>query len=64
MPARRCSTRRFSARINKTVSNEVPPGFRLFTVSADGVSSHGGLLHPDDRVDVLVYRFQGQPAFR
>jgi len=37
------------------ISSEVPPGFRLFTVSADGISSHGGLLHPDDRVDVLVY---------
>jgi len=37
------------------ISAEVPPGFRLFTVSADGVSSHGGLLHPDDRVDVLVF---------
>lgn len=36
-------------------SNEIPPGFRLFTVSADGISSHGGLLHPDDRVDVMVY---------
>ena len=40
-------------------SNEVPPGFRLFTVSADGVSSHGGLLHPDDRVNVLVYVSKG-----
>jgi pilus assembly protein CpaB len=37
------------------ISSTVPPGFRLFTVSADNVSSHGGLLHPDDRVDVLVY---------
>ena len=36
-------------------SNEIPPGFGLFTVSADGISSHGGLLHPDDRVDVMVY---------
>jgi pilus assembly protein CpaB len=40
-------------------SNEVPPGFRLFTVTADGVSSHGGLLHPDDRVDVLLYVAKG-----
>jgi pilus assembly protein CpaB len=40
-------------------SNEIPPGFRLFTVSADGISSHGGLLHPDDRVDVMLYIAKG-----
>lgn len=35
-------------------SYQVPPGFRLTTVQADSMNSFGGLLHPDDRVDVLV----------
>jgi len=38
-----------------SASFKVPPGFRLFTVTADAVSSFGGLLHPEDRVDVLLY---------
>jgi pilus assembly protein CpaB len=32
-----------------------PKGFRLFTVQADSTNSFGGLLHPDDRVDVVLY---------
>jgi pilus assembly protein CpaB len=36
-------------------SNEIPPGFRLYTVAGDAVNSHGGLLQPGDRVDVLVF---------
>lgn len=35
-------------------SYSVPPGFRLYTVEANLVNSFGGLLHPDDRVDVLL----------
>jgi pilus assembly protein CpaB len=37
------------------ISMSVPKGFRLYTVQADAVSSQGGLLHPDDRVDVIVF---------
>jgi pilus assembly protein CpaB len=33
----------------------IPKDFRLYTVTADPNNSQGGLLHPDDRVDVLVF---------
>ena len=39
----------------QSVSNTLPKGFRAFTVQGDAVNSHGGLLHPGDRVDVLVF---------
>ncbi len=41
------------------VGQLVPKGFRLFTVQADGMSSHGGLLHPGDRVDLVLYIAKG-----
>jgi pilus assembly protein CpaB len=40
---------------DSSVGDLVPKGFRLYTVLADPVNSQGGLLHPSDRVDVLVY---------
>jgi pilus assembly protein CpaB len=38
-----------------TASWKIPKDFRLYTVQGDPLSSQGGLLHPDDRVDVLVF---------
>lgn len=38
-----------------TASWTIPKEFRLYTVAADPENSQGGLLHPDDRVDVLVF---------
>jgi pilus assembly protein CpaB len=38
-----------------SAADTIPPGFRAYTVQGDSVNSHGGLLHPGDRVDVLVY---------
>src|SRR5260370_161212 len=35
----------------ESFSARVPNGFRLYTVQADPVSSHGGLLQPGDRAD-------------
>jgi pilus assembly protein CpaB len=37
------------------ISYTVPKGWRLYTVLGDPRASQGGLLHPGDRVDVLVY---------
>jgi pilus assembly protein CpaB len=43
-------------RVSGTSSADtIPTGFRAYTVQGDAVNSHGGLLHPGDRVDVLVY---------
>jgi pilus assembly protein CpaB len=43
----------------ESFSSRVPNGFRLYTVQADPVSSHGGLLQPGDRVDVMVFVNKG-----
>jgi pilus assembly protein CpaB len=43
----------------ESFSARVPNGFRLYTVQADPVSSHGGLLQPGDRVDVMVFVAKG-----
>jgi pilus assembly protein CpaB len=43
----------------ESFSARVPNGFRLYTVQADPVSSHGGLLQPGDRVDVMVFVNKG-----
>ncbi len=42
-----------------TAGSKIPKGFRLYTVQADGMSSHGGLLHPGDRVDLLLFITRG-----
>ncbi len=42
-----------------TAGSEIPKGWRLYTVQGDAISSHGGLLHPGDRVDVLVFVQKG-----
>jgi pilus assembly protein CpaB len=46
-------------RPGESYSARVPNGFRLYTVQADPVSSHGGLLQPGDRVDVMVFVAKG-----
>jgi pilus assembly protein CpaB len=46
-------------RPGESYSARVPNGFRLYTVQADPVSSHGGLLQPGDRVDVMVFVNKG-----
>jgi pilus assembly protein CpaB len=38
-----------------SAADTIPTGFRAYTVQGDAMNSHGGLLHPGDRVDVLVY---------
>ncbi|HEV2972138.1 MAG TPA: Flp pilus assembly protein CpaB [Pirellulales bacterium] len=38
-----------------SASDTIPTGFRAYTVQGDAMNSHGGLLHPGDRVDVLVF---------
>jgi pilus assembly protein CpaB len=38
-----------------SAADTIPTGFRAYTVQGDTMNSHGGLLHPGDRVDVLVY---------
>lgn len=38
-----------------SVGDSIPPGFRAYTVQGDSCNSHGGLLHPGDRVDVMVF---------
>jgi pilus assembly protein CpaB len=38
-----------------SAADTIPTGFRAYTVQGDTCNSHGGLLHPGDRVDVLVY---------
>ncbi len=40
-------------------SSSIPKGYRLYTLQADGMSSHGGLLHPGDRVDVMLFINKG-----
>ena len=44
---------------DSTAGSEIPKGWRLYTVQGDAISSHGGLLHPGDRVDVLVFVQKG-----
>ncbi len=43
----------------ESYSARVPNGFRLYTVQADPINSHGGLLQPGDRVDVMVFVNKG-----
>jgi pilus assembly protein CpaB len=38
-----------------SASDTIPTGFRAYTVVGDATNSAGGLLHPGDRVDVLVF---------
>ncbi len=45
------------------LSYSVPPGFRLITVEGNLVNSFGGLLHPNDRVDVLLIVQKSQQEF-
>ena len=47
-----------------TASYTVPDGFRLYCLPATPESSIGGLLHPDDRVDVLLYVSKGNGISR
>ncbi len=46
-------------RPGESYSARVPQGFRLYTVQADPINSHGGLLQPGDRVDVMVFVNKG-----
>ena len=42
-----------------SLSYTVPKGFRLITVQGDPSNSHGGILQPGDRVDVLIFVQKG-----
>ncbi len=41
--------------VGGSIADTIPSGFRAYTVAGDAVNSHGGLLHPGDRVDLLVF---------